>query len=67
MIGLDNGYCLSENEMLKISSFPLDYIYPEKNRLNGNIHLGYLTGMSVPPVMIAQISDRIYNQWLSKI
>ena len=67
MIGLDNGYCLSENEMLKISSFPLDYIYAEKNRLNGNIHLGYLTGMSVPPVMIAQISDRIYNQWLSKI
>jgi hypothetical protein len=28
---------------------------------------GYLIGMSVPPVMTAQIAHQIYLQWLSKI
>jgi DNA (cytosine-5)-methyltransferase 1 len=28
---------------------------------------GYLIGMSVPPVMTAQIAKQVYEQWLSKI
>jgi hypothetical protein len=27
----------------------------------------YLIGMSVPPIMTAQISTQIYSQWLSKL
>lgn len=67
MLGWENGFCLSENELLKISTFPMDYNYPNKDKLNGNIDLGFLTGMSVPPVMTAQIAHQIYLQWLSKI
>ena len=48
----------SETELKKGGSYPLDYKY---NRI------GYLIGMSVPPVMTAQIASNIYEQWLSKI
>lgn len=64
--GFENGYCMSENEMLSVATFPLDYKYPDKNKLNGNMGLGFLLGMSVPPVMTAQIAHQIYLQWLSK-
>lgn len=52
---------LSKNEILKISTFPLDYKTKNQNELE------YLCGMSVPPVMMAQIATRIYEQWLSKL
>jgi DNA (cytosine-5)-methyltransferase 1 len=51
-----NGY-LTKNELIKIGSYPLDY-----NFLNNKPK--YLIGMSVPPVMTAQIANNIYNQWL---
>lgn len=51
---------LSKDEFCKIGSYPLDY-----NFINND--WGYLIGMSVPPVMTAQIAKRIYEQWLSKI
>lgn len=41
-------------------SYPLDYNFKD-------IQPKYLIGMSVPPVMTAQISNQIYLQWLSKI
>jgi DNA (cytosine-5)-methyltransferase 1 len=43
-----------------IGSYPLDY-----NFINNEP--GYLIGMSVPPVMTAQIALEIYNQWINKI
>lgn len=47
-------------EYKQFGSYPLDYnfqiIEPE-----------YLIGMSVPPVMMAQIANQIWEQWLSKI
>ncbi len=46
-------------------TFPLDYNFETGNG-NAN-YVGYLIGMSVPPVMTAQIATEIYNQWLSKI
>jgi DNA (cytosine-5)-methyltransferase 1 len=50
----------SKQEACKIGSFPHDY-----NFLKLKSH--YLIGMSVPPVMTAQIATEIYNQWLSKL
>lgn len=51
---------LSKNEFCKIGSYPLDYEFMSNN-------WGYLIGMSVPPVMTAQVATEIYNQWLSKL
>ena len=50
----------SDTELCKGGSYPLDYDFC-KNKP------GYLIGMSVPPVMTAQIASRIYEQWLSKL
>ena len=52
--------CLNTQEFQMIGTYPLDYNFK-------NIDVGYLIGMSVPPVMTAQISHQIYLQWLSKI
>jgi len=51
---------LSKQEFCKIGTYPLDYHFEPSN-------FGYLIGMSVPPVMTAQIATRIYEQWLSKL
>jgi len=62
-----NRYWLDENTLIDkdtvslIGSYPLDY-----NHLDFN-NPQYLIGMSVPPVMTAQISSNIYDQWLSKL
>lgn len=50
----------NHDELCLCSSFPRDYDF-------GIEKPDYVTGMSVPPVMIAQIASRIYDQWLSKI
>jgi DNA (cytosine-5)-methyltransferase 1 len=50
----------SKDEACKIGSYPLDY-----NFMGNKPH--YLIGMSVPPIMTAQIASRIYDQWLSKL
>ena len=63
--GIDNC-CLyeepryrSKRELSFCGSYPLDYNFLKlKNE--------YLIGMSVPPVMVAQVSTEIYNQWISK-
>jgi DNA (cytosine-5)-methyltransferase 1 len=51
---------LSIKEWLLIGSYPIDYNF-------NNIEPQYLIGMSVPPVMTAQIANQINIQWLSKI
>tara|TARA_R110000765_G_scaffold360985_1_gene451185 strand:+ start:415 stop:1479 length:1065 start_codon:yes stop_codon:yes gene_type:complete len=51
---------LNKNEFCKIGSYPLDYDFMK-------LKPQYLIGMSVPPVMTAQIASRIHEQWLSKI
>ena len=45
------------DELCECGSYPLDYNFI-KNKPE------YLIGMSVPPVMTAQIATEIYNQWL---
>ena len=51
---------LDDLEHKRIGTYPLDYDFL-------NIKPLFLIGMSVPPVMTAQISHQIYLQWLSKI
>jgi DNA (cytosine-5)-methyltransferase 1 len=51
---------LSDKEVCLIGSYPLDYHFNE-------IRPMYLIGMSVPPVMTAQIANQIKVQWLDKI
>ncbi len=41
-------------------SYAMDYNFKNNNPK-------YLVGMSVPPVMTAQIAKKVYEQWLSKI
>jgi len=52
---------LSKNEFCNIGSYPQDYNFTNNNQW------GYLIGMSVPPLMTAQIAKKIYEQWLSKL
>nr|DAY18933.1 MAG TPA: Cytosine specific methyltransferase [Caudoviricetes sp.] len=49
--------CLNEEEIKLIGAYPLDYNFKD-------IDCGYLIGMSVPPVMTAQIAHQVYLQWL---
>ena len=63
----NSTYCIEEkpehlidNEFCKIGSYPLDYNF-------GKLKPHYLIGMSVPPVMTAQIATEVFNQWISKI
>jgi len=49
---------LTKSEVFKACTFPLDYKCDDPY---------YFGGMSVPPVMMAQIASEVYKQWLSKI
>jgi DNA (cytosine-5)-methyltransferase 1 len=51
---------VSDTEIMQIGSYPMDYDF-------ANVKPIYLIGMSVPPVMTAQIANQIYLQWLNKI
>lgn len=50
---------LENIELKQIGSYPLDYNFK-------SIEPKYLIGMSVPPVMTAQIANQIYEQWFKK-
>ena len=50
----------SVSEICCISSFPQDY-----NFAGQQPH--YVCGMSVPPIMMANVAKNIYEQWLSKL
>jgi len=51
---------LSAQELSMCGSYPMDYDFKD-------LAPKYLIGMSVPPVMTAQIAHQIYDQWLSKL
>ena len=57
IIRKDKPQEISENDIIKAGTFPLDYNFKK-------IEPKYLIGMSVPPVMTAQVATEIYNQWL---
>ena len=60
LISFEQPRYLGRSEICCISSFPQDYDF-----LKQKPH--YVCGMSVPPIMMAQISSRIYEQWLIPI
>lgn len=60
LIRFDIPKYLSATEVCCISSFPQDY-----NFCGQKPH--YVCGMSVPPVMMANVASNIYEQWLSKL
>ena len=51
---------LNDSDLCKVGTFPQDYDFD-------GIKAHKLIGRSVPPIMMAQLSLRIYDQWLSKI
>lgn len=59
-IVFNEGRFRNNTEIKLCSSWPLDYQFPQGSA-------DYICGMSVPPVMMAQIASRINEQWLSKI
>ena len=52
-----DGMRQSPGDKRNIQTFPQDYDF-------GNQDANFITGMSVPPVMMAQIASEVYNQWL---
>lgn len=50
----------NRSEVCSISTFPQDYDFLTESYY-------YICGMSVPPVMMAQIASRVYDQWLKSI
>ena len=50
----------NRSEVCCISTFPQDYDFMTEPYY-------YICGMSVPPVMMAQVASRVYDQWLSKV
>jgi DNA (cytosine-5)-methyltransferase 1 len=58
-------FWLNEKQILKEKSYSLIGSYPTDYKFNSNSV--YMIGMSVPPVMVAQISTKIHEQWLSKL
>lgn len=55
----DSPHRIYDAESKMIGTFPQDYNFK-------GIGCGYLVGMSVPPVMAAQIANQIWRQWLAK-
>lgn len=61
------GYCLrmcdgllmTDKDIISCQTFPQDYNFMDQN-------VQYVCGMSVPPVMMAKISEQVYRQWLVK-
>ena len=50
----------NREEVCCISSFPQDYDFITEPYY-------YICGMSVPPVMMAQVASRVYDQWITKL
>jgi DNA (cytosine-5)-methyltransferase 1 len=53
----ETGHFISKDSFCKGGTYPLDYNF-------SGCKPGYLIGMSVPPVMTAQIATRIWEQWI---
>lgn len=60
LLHFDQPKYLGKSEVCCISSFPQDYNFA------GQLP-HYVCGMSVPPLMIAQVALQVWEQWLSKI
>jgi len=55
-----DGMKLSEQDFVAVQTFPQDYDFRSASPQ-------YVCGMSVPPVMMANIASEVYKQWLSRV
>lgn len=54
-----DGLLMTDKDIISCQTFPQDYDFMKQN-------VQYVCGMSVPPVMMAKISEQVYKQWLKK-
>jgi len=54
-----DGENFSKHDLMAVATFPQDYDF-------GNQKPKYIMGMSVPPVMMAQIASEINRQWFNR-
>lgn len=59
-IYFDKAKTISKQDVCQLGTFPLDYDFLEANPT-------YVVGMSVPPVMMAQIATQIFEQWFKNL
>lgn len=52
-----DGMMLTPDDIRNVTTFPQDYDFMDQDTT-------FLCGMSVPPVMMAQIATEVYEQWL---
>lgn len=52
-----DGLPMTDRDIINCQTFPQDYDFLDQN-------VQYVCGMSVPPVMMARISEQVYRQWL---
>ncbi|MBR0463439.1 MAG: DNA (cytosine-5-)-methyltransferase [Clostridia bacterium] len=52
-----DGLYYTDHDFVSVQSFPQDYKFGEESA-------HYICGMSVPPVMMAQVATEVYEQWL---
>ena len=52
-----DGLLLTDKDIINCQTFPQDYNFLDQD-------VQYVCGMSVPPVMMAKISEQVYFQWL---
>ena len=55
LIHYEQPYRLSDEALIKCSSFPLDYNF-------GNESVKYIVGMSVPPLMMKKVAEEVIKQ-----
>ena len=48
---------MTDKDIIGCQTFPQDYDFMDQS-------VQYICGMSVPPVMMAKISEQVYKQWL---
>ena len=58
-------FWLNEKQILKNECYNLIGSYPTDYKFNSDSV--YMIGMSVPPVMVANVATRIYQQWLKQL
>lgn len=64
----DNKHFTTIKSLKLISTFPLDFnLMINENNKDTRTQGQYLLGMSAPPIMVAQIATKIYEQWISKL
>ena len=57
MFRMCDGLLMTDRDIISCQTFPQDYDFAGQR-------IRYVCGMSVPPVMMARISEQVWFQWL---